>query len=393
MPVGTRVAQIDDGQGDSAAVPAAKEKAPASAEKPAEKAQPEPSAPAAAPAPAPQVKGTAPKGKGKMAPKVRMMLREYGLDPSDIVPTGKDGLVTKEDVLRTVEERSSAAGFTGGPIPAPPLPTGPAPSEAPSAPAAPPAAKPFQPKVQVKIPVFEPLPESMRETRQPLAGARKAISDHMIHSKQTSAHVTTFEEVDMTELARHRRSMKTWFYETYGAKLTYMPFIVKAVCVALREFPTLNASMTEKEVILKNFYNIGIAVARDEGLIVPVIKNADRKTIVELAYEIQELGEKARTNKLMPDDVSGGTFTVTNAGMFGATASTPIISQPQVAILGIHSIYKRPWVVNDEIKIREVSTFGLSFDHRLIDGHTAVQFLHRVHEYLDDTNKLLLYLR
>lgn len=388
VPVGTRIAQIDDEKGGAKAAPAAKAAEPAAA--PATK--PDSKATAAPAAPVPEVKGTAPKGKGKMSPKVRMMVREYGLDPSTLVPTGKDGLVTVEDVQRAVDERSSAAGFSAGPIPTPPLPPTAVASSA-AAPVAQAAPARREPLVKVQIPKFQPLPEAQRETRMPLTGARKAISDHMIMSKRTSAHVTTFEEIDMTALSEYRRLVKNEFQDTYGAKLTYMPFIVKAACVALKEFPTINASMTEKEVIVKNYFNVGVAVARDEGLIVPVIKDADRKTIVELAVEIHELGEKARTNRLMPDDVAGGTFTVTNAGMFGATASTPIIPQPQVAILGVHAISKRPWVVNDQIVIREISTFGLSFDHRLNDGHTAVQFLHRIHQYLADTNRLLLHLR
>ena len=215
----------------------------------------------------------------------------------------------------------------------------------------------------------------------------------MVLSKKTSPHVTTFEDLDLTDLVAYRNQIKDNFFRTYGAKLTFMPFIVKAVCLGLKEFPKLNASMTDKEITYKNYYNIGIAVAREEGLIVPVIKNADKKTIVELAVEINQLGEKTRTNQLMPDDVAGGTFSLTNAGMFGATSSTPIINQPQVAILGIHAIVKKPWVVNDEIKIRDISSFGLSFDHRLIDGHIAVQFLHRVHEYLADLKHLMLQLR
>lgn len=395
IPVGTRVATIDDGKEGGAArgaAPEPKKEAPAPAAKAAEPAKAP--AKAAPPTPASEVKGTAGKGKGKMSPKVRMMVREYGIDPELITPTGKNGLVTKDDVMRTVEARSTAAGFAGGPIPSPSLPTAPTtPAPSTGAPAAAAQAAPPQPKVEVKVPVFEPQPESQRETRLPLAGARKMIAEHMVHSVHTSTHVTTFEDIDFTDLVAFRKEIKQSFIETYGANLTFMPFIVKAACVALKEFPTVNASMTEKEIILKNYYNIGIAVARDEGLIVPVIKDADRKTIVEIAVEIAQLGEKARTNRLMPDDVSGGTFTLTNAGMFGATASTPIISQPQVAILGIHAITKRPWVVNDEIVIRDISSFGMSFDHRLIDGHTAVQFLHRVHEYLADGRRLLLNLR
>ena len=385
VPVGTRIATIDDGQAGGAkqAAPAA---APAEEKKP-EAAATQPAAPVAPAAPRPEVKGTAGAGKGKMSPKVRMLVREYGLDPSTIVPTGKNGIVTADDVKRTVDERSQAAGFTAGPIPAPQAPTG----AAPSAPAAP--AAPREPKVRVQVPVFEPLPQSQRETRMPLVGVRKMISDHMAMSLKTSAHVTTFEDIDMTNLVNFRNEMKADFVETYGANLTFMPFIIKASCAALKEYPTINASMTEKEIILKNYYNIGIAVARDDGLIVPVIRDADKKSIVELAVELKEIGDKARANRLKPDDVAGGTFSLTNAGMFGATASTPIISQPQVAILGIHAIVKKPWVVKDEIVVRHISSFGMSFDHRLIDGHTAVQFLHRVHEFLAEPSKLLLHLR
>jgi 2-oxoglutarate dehydrogenase E2 component (dihydrolipoamide succinyltransferase) len=388
VPVGTRIAAIDDG-GSAAA--AAKPDAKASVAAKAAPAQP---APVAAPAPIPQLKGTAAAGKGKMSPKVRTMIREYGIDPATVVPTGKDGLVTPEDVMRTVEARSAAKGLTTGPIPAPQQPVYVAPiAQAAPAMAAPAATAPSAPKVRVQIPVFPPMPADQKETRMPLAGARKMIADHMVKSKQTSPHVTTFEDIDLTELVAFREKMKGDFRSTYGANLTYMPFVIKAACVGLRKFPTINASLTEKEIILKNYINIGVAVARDEGLIVPVIKHADRKSIIEIAVELNQLGEKARTNRLMPDDVADGTFTLTNAGMFGATASTPIISQPQVAILGIHQIVKRPWVVNNQIVIRDISSFGMSFDHRLIDGHTAVQLLHMVHEFLADPTKMMLHLR
>jgi pyruvate/2-oxoglutarate dehydrogenase complex dihydrolipoamide acyltransferase (E2) component len=384
VPVGTRIASIEDGKAGGASAPA-----PAAA-----KAAPAAAAPVAAPAKAPAVavKGTAEMGRGKMSPKVRMMVREYGVDPSQIVPTGKDGLVLAEDVQRAVDARSSGSGLSGGPIPAPPTPSyTPMATSAPAVAAA--ASAPTAPKVKVEIPVFAPLPEGQKTTRIPLAGARKLISEHMVKSVQTSPHVTTFEDIDFTELVNYREKIKADFKATYGVNLTFMPFIVKAACVALRQYPTINASMTEKEIIIKNYINIGIAVARDEGLIVPVIRDADKKSIVELAVEINSLGEKARTNRLKPDDVADGTFSVTNAGMFGATASTPIIAQPQVAILGVHNITKRPWVVNDQIVIRNISSFGMSFDHRLIDGHTAVQFLHQVHMFLAEPTSLLVHLR
>jgi len=382
VPVGTRIAVIEDGKGAVAAVPA-------SAQLPAQAAAP---VPVVAKAPVRDVKGTAEVGRGKMSPKVKMLIREYGVDTTTIIPTGKDGLVTVEDVKRSVEERSAGAGLAAGPIPSPAAPSIPV-SHAVASAAAPVAPVAKVPRIQVTIPVFAPLPEAQRTTRTPLIGARKMIAEHMLKSVQTSPHVTTFEDIDMTELVRFRNEIKKEFIETYGANLTYMPFIMKACCVALKDHPTINASLTEKEIIVKNYFNIGVAVARDEGLIVPVVKDADKKSIIELAVEIQSLGEKARTNRLRPDDVSDGTFSLTNAGMFGATASTPIISQPQVAILGIHQIAKRPWVVNDQIVIRDISSFAMSFDHRLIDGHTAVQFLHKVHLFLADPTKLLLNLR
>jgi 2-oxoglutarate dehydrogenase complex dihydrolipoamide succinyltransferase (E2) component len=381
VPVGSRIAIIEDGSEAGAVAPQARAAAPSASGTPAAVVQK-----AAASAPAPQVKGSAEIGRGLMSPKVKMMIREYGVDPSTIIPTGKDGKVLVEDVTRAVEQRSASVGFTPSLVQA-------SAAMATPAPAAPAPAAAVSPKVAVQIPVFAPLSEAQRVTRMPLVGARKAIADHMVRSRDTSAHVTTFEDIDLTELVKFRNEMKASFVEAYGANLTFMPFIVKAACVALKEYPTVNASLTDKEIIVKHYYNIGIAVARDEGLIVPVIKDADKKSVVELAVEIAALGERARTNRLKPDDVADGTFSLTNAGMFGATASTPIISQPQVAILGVHNITKRPWVVQNQIVIRDISTFGLSFDHRLIDGHTAVKFLHRIHEFLADTTKLLLHLR
>lgn len=386
VPVGTRIAVIDDGSGEAAPPPP---KAETKEEQPTTKTAPAKAAVTPVPKP---VKTTAEIGRGKMSPKVKMMVRQYSVDPSNIAPTGKEGRVTVDDVMRAVETRSVTAGYTAGPIPSPPMPTI-TKAEPVSETAVPAAPAKKAPLYRVDIPVFEPLPESIRERREPLAGIRKMISDHMTKSIHTAAHVTTFEDIDLTELTAYRKEIKASFIENYGANITFMPFICKAVCAALKEYPKLNASMTEKEIIYKNYYNIGIAVARDEGLIVPVIRDVDKKSIVELAVEIAQIGEKARTNRLTPDDVSGGTFSLTNAGMFGATASTPVINQPQVAILGIHAIVKKPWVVNGEIVIRDISSFGLSFDHRLIDGHTAVQFLHRVHEFLTDIKKLLLFLR
>ena len=387
VPVGTRIAIIDDGSAKVVKSETGKATIQKAAAVGSATFAPSYTSTATAVAEAPS-RGTAPIGQGKMSPKVRMMMREYSLDPTIVTPTGKEGLVTVEDVLKAVENRSQSKGFTAGPIP---MPTTPSPTNGGRATAAPSA--PAKARIEVQIPRFQPLPPEQRETRKPLEGVRKLIADHMVKSKHTSPHVTTFEEIDFTELVAYRNSVKDEFKANYGANLTFMPFIIKAATTALKAYPKINASITDKEIIYKNYYNIGIAVSREDGLIVPVIKDADKKTIVELAVEINQLGLKARNNGLRPDDVSDGTLTVTNAGMFGATASTPIINQPQVAILGVHAIVKRPWVVNNQIVIRDISTFGMSFDHRLIDGHIAVQFLHQVHEYLADPKKLLLQLR
>lgn len=324
-----------------------------------------------APAPAAPVAATpsTPGAIPKMTPAVRKLARDFGLDPATIIGTGPDGRITAEDVKKAAAARSAVAAVS-----------------APGKSAAP--GKPTTPPVMYILP---PSPPGERvEERIPLAGARKMIAEHMRRSKQISAHVTTFEDCDFTALVEYRNAMKEQFLAAYGVKLTFMPFIIKAAAECLKQFPTINASMTDTEIILKKYYNVGIAVARDVGLIVPVVHDADRKSIVELAATINDLGNRARTDQLKLEEVQGGTFTVTNAGMFGATASTPIINQPQVAILGVHNIAEKPVVRDGRIVVRHMSTFGMSFDHRLIDGHTAVQFLHRLIGYLEYPTSLFL---
>jgi 2-oxoglutarate dehydrogenase E2 component (dihydrolipoamide succinyltransferase) len=194
----------------------------------------------------------------------------------------------------------------------------------------------------------------------------------------------------MTSLVELRGRLKERVKQEYGISLTYMPFIMRAVVRGLKEYPILNASMTDTDVELKKYYNIGVAVHRDQGLIVPVVHDADRKTLLQLAAEIDDLGRRARNDKLTLDDIQGGTFTITNAGMFGATASTPIINVPEVGILGVHLIQERPVVRDHRIAVRWMMNLVISFDHRLVDGTPAVQFLHRVKELLEDPESWLL---
>lgn len=298
----------------------------------------------------------------RSSPVVRRLLREHGLSLEEIPGTGTGGRVSKEDVLNYVRTRQSASAATR-----------------PSAPETKPS------------PLTIPVVHGTESTdRVPLAGVRKLIADHMVKSKQTSAHVMSMDEADLTELVKARNAHKDEWSELAGANVTYLPFFIKSVISALREFPSVNASIDGDQIVFRKYYHMGIAVARDEGLIVPVIKFADQKSIIHLAREAADLADRARSNQLKPDEVAGSTFTLTNAGMYGALASTPVINQPEVAILGMHMIQKRPVVRDNEIVIRDMMYLTISFDHRLIDGHTAVKFLRNVCRRLENPYELLM---
>ncbi|MCU1349838.1 MAG: 2-oxoglutarate dehydrogenase component, partial [Acidobacteria bacterium] len=336
-------------------------------------AAPESPAPAAAPtaAPAPaasddeNVASLDERRRTKSSPLVRKIAKENDIDVAQVKGTGVSGRVTKNDILEFLQQPPAAAAS-------------PAPAAA-SAPAAPSAPAP----ARVPAVTFAAGENSRIE---PLSVMRKRIAHHMVQSKQTSAHVTTVFEVDFTAIDRLRKQNKDGYAER-GVKLTYLPFIVQAVLQALREFPILNASMDETSIIYHRDLNIGIAVALDWGLIVPVVKNADEKNILGLARAINDLGERARTKKLSPDEVQGGTFTITNPGIYGGLFGTPIINQPQVAILGVGGVKKRPVVVEtkdgDFIAIRSICLLALTFDHRLIDGAVADQFMARVRQFIE----------
>lgn len=308
----------------------------------------------------------------RSSPVVRRLLREYNLELKDIPATGAGGRVTKEDVLKFVRERTPATAAKSLP------PSKGTPLMAPAAPVAPPAYKPA------------PLAAGEPVERIPLAGVRKVIADHMVRSKQISPHVMSMDEVDLTELVRVREAKKAQWKAAAGANVTYMPFFVKAVVAALREFPNVNASVEGDQIVYRKYYHIGVAVARDQGLIVPVVKFADQKPILQIARELADLSDRARRDALTLPEITGSTFTLTNAGMFGALASTPIINQPELAIIGMHQIQKRPVVRNNQIVIRDMMYLTISFDHRIIDGHVAVQFLRRVCEWLENPYDALL---
>jgi 2-oxoglutarate dehydrogenase E2 component (dihydrolipoamide succinyltransferase) len=298
----------------------------------------------------------------RSSPLVRKIAKENNVDISQLQGTGVSGRVTKNDILEFLQQPARPAAAAGT------------------------AAQPSSPgaaAVQMPRPQFAPGEATRIE---PLSVMRKKIAHHMIQSKQTSAHVTTVFEVDFSNIEKLRRRYKESYAER-GVKLTYLPFIVQAVIAALREFPIINASMDENNVIYHSEYNIGIAVALDWGLIVPVVKHADEKNILGLSRAINDLGERARTKKLSPDDVQGGTFTITNPGIYGGLFGTPIINQPQVAILGVGGVKKRPVVIEtkdgDSIAIRSMCILSLTFDHRLIDGAVADQFMARVRQTLE----------
>ncbi len=356
VPVGREIAVIGAPGEKPGAAPSTAPATGAPAPKAAAKSAPAAPTPVAAPA--------ASAGPIKLSPVVRRLIKEHGIDVTQLRGTGTDGRVTQKDVEDYVARSGRAATTTAAPAPAPA------------------AYAPAAPKQ-----VFD---TSKRVEEIPLPRVRKLISDHMVKSKQTSPHVTTFDECDFTRLVEFRAKYNERIEKEHGVRVTYMPFLVAAACKALKEFPLMNASMTEDKIIVKHYYNIGIAVARESGLIVPVIKAADQKGVVQLMKELKDLGDRARAERLLPQDIEDGTFSLTNAGGYGALNSTPIISQPQVAILGIHAIQKRPVVRDNQIVIRDMMNMGLSFDHRLIDGHYAVQFLRKLIGYIEEPELMLL---
>jgi pyruvate dehydrogenase E2 component (dihydrolipoyllysine-residue acetyltransferase) len=304
----------------------------------------------------------------RSSPVVRKIAAEHNVDIREVPGTGISGRVTKQDILGHLESRPAAAAAT---------PAWPASAQAqtPATPA-PPAAPATRPGDRVQI--------------VPMSPIRRKTAEHMVLSKRTSAHVSTVFEVDMTRVDQLRHKYRSAYEERSGIKLTYLPFILKATIDALKAFPVLNSSVEGDNIVYRHDINLGLAVALDWGLIVPVIRNADEKNLLGLARAVNDLADRARSKKLKVEEVQGGTFTVTNPGVFGSLFGTPIINQPQVAILGVGTIEKRPVVRDDAIAIRLMAYFALTFDHRIVDGSDADRFMAHLKKSLQEFDETAL---
>jgi 2-oxoglutarate dehydrogenase E2 component (dihydrolipoamide succinyltransferase) len=302
------------------------------------------------------------------SPAVRKLLQEHGLAAGDVKGSGPGGRITKEDVLGQLEGG-------GGAKPEPARPAAEKAAEKPAAAAPKPAA---------------PRKSGEREERQRMSRRRQTIARRLVEAQQTTASLTTFNEVDLSRVMELRRAHQDAFVKKHGIKLGFMSFFTKAVIGALRAFPRVNGEIEGDEIVLKNYYDIGIAVGADEGLVVPVVRDADQLSFAEIEAAIADLGKRARDGKLTMDDLQGGTFTITNGGIYGSMLSTPILNPPQVGILGMHNIVERPVVVDGEIEIRPMMYVALTYDHRIVDGSEAVRFLVAVKEQLEAPERMLI---
>jgi pyruvate dehydrogenase E2 component (dihydrolipoamide acetyltransferase) len=383
VPIQTIVAVIDvDGAGAASSAPAAVPAKPEASKpaSPAPAAVPV-SAPSATQAPAVSASGE----RVRSSPLVRKIARENNIDVSQVPGTGAGGRVSKQDILGAVESGTVSAPRAGASA---------APSAQSSAPARPSAPPPATGGASASAVLENAVPrEKMyfgHYEVQPMSVMRQRIAEHMVLSKHVSPHVYSVDEVNVTGIAVLRAKMKGKFEEASGTKLTFMPFFVRAAVEALRAFPTVNSSVDGTNIILHKECNIGIAVALDWGLIVPVIKNAEEKNFLGIARTMNDLAERARAKKLKPDEVAEGTFAITNPGVFGGLFGLPVINQPNVAILGLGTIEKRPVVVDDAIAIRSMVYLTLSYDHRVVDGATAHQFMAKIKHTLENWTESLM---
>ncbi len=357
VPIGALLGTITDG-GAVQARPAA----PAAAQAPATPT-PAPAAPAPA-APAPAAANA--NGDDRLSPAVRKLVEENKLDPNAIKASGKDGRLTKGDVLDHMSRPAPAAT---------PAPAAPAPRPAP----APAVAEPHVPRQLAP-----------REERVPMSRLRRRIAERLKQAQNTAAMLTTFNEVDMGPVMALREKYKEAFEKRHKVKLGFMGFFVKAAIQGLKEIPAVNGEIDGGDIIFKNHYDIGVAVGTEQGLVVPVVRDADELSLAGVEAKIAELGRRAREGKLSIDELTGGTFTISNGGVYGSLMSMPILNTPQSGILGMHKIQQRPMVVDGKIEIRPMMYLALSYDHRIIDGREAVTFLVRLKECLEDPQRLIL---
>src|SRR5271169_6285349 len=384
VPIQTVVAVIEASDGASSSAPAAAPAKPAAATPAPPPAAAKSAGPApAAPAPAPPQAASSGE-KVRSSPLVRKIARENNIDVSQVPGTGAGGRVSKSDILSAVQgggAPAAAASSSAAPVSAPP-------------PARPAGVPPATGGASASAVLENAVPrEKMyfgHYEVQPMSVMRQRIAEHMVLSKRVSPHVYSVDEADMTAIATLRAKMKNKFEETTGTKLTFMPFFVRAAVEALRAFPTVNASVDGTNIILHKECNIGIAVALDWGLIVPVIKNAEEKNFLGIARTMNDLAERARAKKLKPDEVAEGTFAITNPGVFGGLFGLPVINQPNVAILGLGTIEKRPVVIDDAIAIRSMVYLTLSYDHRVVDGAVAHQFMAKLKHTLENWTESIL---
>jgi pyruvate dehydrogenase E2 component (dihydrolipoamide acetyltransferase) len=386
-------------EGETATAEQVEEAEPAAPEPAPQQAAPEPAPQQAAPEPAPQqaapeptaaVTEAATDGKSFVSPVVARIASEHGVDPDQVPGTGRGGRVTKKDILDFIEEG-------GRPAPAPPeaaapAPAGPpepaAPAPIPPAPAAPAAAA--RPPRPAPAPAPAPTEAGAGEQLEPVTAMRRGIAEHMRRSLDTSAHVTSAIEVDMSRVVAIRKKLKKEYEASYGVNPTYLSFVARATVETLRDYPWINGELRGEQIVTRNYVNLGFAVelADGKGLIVPVLKHAEGLNLLGIARGVADIAKRAREKQLTPDEVQGGTFTITNPGGYGTFHGTPVISQPQAAILGTYAVVKRPWVTQDDrgedvIAIRSIMNLTLTYDHRLVDGALAGRFLRDLREKLE----------
>lgn len=355
--IGGELGTIDESATADASAPAAPKSAPEGAQ---------PATTDAAPSDTPS--DDTGKGPPKSAPAARRLADEKGIDISSVEGTGRGGVVSKPDVIAAASAGAAAASSAAAP---------PASSSTPS-----PAKKP--------VPQASVTDSGEREVREKMTTRRKRIADNLLNSHISTARLTTFNEIDMSAVMALRGRVKEGIEKKHGIRLSFMPFFIKAACMALKDYPVVNAQIDDDHIIYKNYVNMGIAVASDQGLVVPNIKDADQKGLLQISEEMSDVAKRARDNKLTMNDLTGGSFTITNGGVFGSLLSTPIINYPQVAILGLHKTQDRPVAIDGKVEIRPMMYVAMSYDHRIIDGEQAVLFLVRVKELMEDPAAMLI---